>query len=213
MDICKNYVLIKANLITCYLCAMSQLPLFSEDLKLSEVLIVIEPPREIADYIALLKKEIYDEFGDFTSRFSKAHITVNDFLVMDDRMNPVLNAIEKHISEFRSFSIRLNGFSTFDNGNTLFVNVESSESYNDLLNEFEILRNEVVKAKKKNFYSSAKPHITIANQLQNSAFQELKKRFQPIHFNHEFMVEKLVVLSRNKNLGKFEHIWDINLKN
>jgi 2'-5' RNA ligase len=192
---------------------MSQLPLFSEDLKLSEILIVIEPPGEIAEYIALLKKEIYDEFGDYTSRFSKAHITVNDFRVLDDRMNPTLNAIEKHISEISSFIIQLNGFSSFDSGKTLFVNVESSESYNHLINEFEIVRSEVVKAKKKNFYISTRPHITIANQMNNSAFKELKKRFHPLHFNHEFKVEKLAVLRKNINLGKFDHIRDINLKN
>ncbi|MAL16391.1 MAG: hypothetical protein CL670_10560 [Balneola sp.] len=190
-----------------------QLPLFREDVKISEVLIVIEPPKEIVEYIALLKKEISEEFGDFTSRYSTAHVTVNDFLVADERMKPVLSAIEKHISEFKAFSIRLNGFSSFENGNTIFVNVEVPDSYNSLIDEFEILRQEVVKTKKKNFYNSRTPHITIANQLANSSFKELKKRFSPIHFNHEFSVEKLVILKRDKNLGKFEHIGDINLKN
>jgi len=93
------------------------------------------------------------------------------------------------------------------------VNVEVPDSYNSLIDEFEILRQEVVKTKKKNFYNSRTPHITIANQLANSSFKELKKRFSPIHFNHEFSVEKLVILKRDKNLGKFEHIGDINLKN
>jgi 2'-5' RNA ligase len=186
-----------------------QLPLFLEDVKVSEVLILIEPPKEITEYVTLLKKEIREEFGEFKSSGSKAHILVNDFLIMEERLDPTLSVIEKHLSKFNSFRLQLNGFSSFGNSNTVFINIEASDAFNHLIDEFEILRQEVIKTKK--FSHTKSPHITIASKLNKQAFKELRRRFEPLHFNHEFEVDKLAVLRFDKEQNKYEHLRDIKL--
>lgn len=188
-----------------------QLPLFENDAMINDILVLISLPDEVSEYVSMLKKEIFTDFGDFESRTSKAHITVNNFLIAEKRMPPVFNEIRKSLSELNSFTLKLNGFSTFQNSQTLFINVEQSEGFNNLIVEFEELRKRVIKTKR--FKHSKTPHVTIAKKVRLNTFKELKRKYIPLHFNHEFEVGSLTVLKYNLREKKYDHYSEINLKN
>ncbi len=188
-----------------------QLPLFTEDIRVNEFLILIEPPKNVIDYVSILKKELKEEFGSFKSEKSKAHITVSNFLVTQKRMDHVLSKIERRISLFSTFEMRLQDFRTFDSGNTFYIGVEPSHTYNSIINEFKALKKEVVKTAK--FYSSTTPHLTIARKLDSNVFIQIQQRYLEKPFRYTFDVQKLTVLTRSQSNQKYEIYCHINLQN
>lgn len=188
-----------------------QLPLFKDEVKVSECLILIEPPRNVVDYVSILKKELQDEYGKFLSGDSKAHITISNFLVSDNRTDKVLSTIDKRLSLFPKFELQLKGFSTFDTGRTFYIGVEQSRAFAYLTNEFESIKKEVVKTTK--FYSSKTAHVTIARKLSPQAFNHIKDKYISKPFYYTFDVERLIVLKRNSTKVKYEFHSYINLKN
>lgn len=188
-----------------------QLPLFKDEVKVNECLILIEPPRNVVDYVSILKRELQDEYGDFLSGNSRAHITIRNFLVAENRIDKVISTIGKKLSLFPKFEMQLKGFSTFDVGRTFFIGVEESKSFKYLAKEFETIKKEVVKTTK--FYNSNTPHVTIARKLTTKAFKKIKEKYISKPFYYTFDVERLIVLKRNDSKKKYEFHSYINLKN
>ena len=188
-----------------------QLPLFKEDIKVYGFLILIEPPKNVIDYVSIMKREIRDEFGSFESENSKAHITVSNFVVTQKRMDEVLSGINRRISRFSSFELRLQNFRTFESGNTFYIGVDQSHSFNCLINEFTSIKKEVVKTTR--FFISDTPHLTIARKLNPKAIGELKKRYLEKPFYYTFDVKRLTVLTRSNSKEKYEFYSYINLQN
>ncbi|WP_421774612.1 2'-5' RNA ligase family protein [Gracilimonas sp.] len=188
-----------------------QLPLFTEEIRVNEFLILIEPPKNVNDYVSILKKELKDEFGSFKSDKSKAHITVSNFLVTQKRMDDVLSKIQRRVSLFSTFEMRLQDFKIFESGNTFYIGVEPSHSYNSMINEFKALKKEVVKTAK--FYSSTTPHLTIARKLDSDVFKQIRERFLEKPFYYTFDVKRLIVLTRSSAKESYEFYSYINLQN
>ena len=188
-----------------------QLPLFAEHVRVNEFLILIEPPKNVVDYVSIMKREIRDEFGAFMSSNSKAHITVSNFVVTQKRMDAVLSKIEKRISRFPKFEIRLQDFKVFDTGNTFYIGVESSHTFNCIISEFKSIKYEVVKTTK--FYSSKTPHLTIARNLNSKMFKQIKERYMEKPFYYTFDTNKLTVLKRSHSKEKYQFHSYINLQN
>ncbi|MGN8226512.1 2'-5' RNA ligase family protein [Gracilimonas sp. BCB1] len=188
-----------------------QLPLFTEDLRVNEFLILIEPPKNVADYVTILKKELKEEFGSFKSEKSRAYITVSNFLVTQKRMDEVLAKVQTRVSLFSSFELKLQSFKIFESGNTFYIGVEPSHPFNTMINEFKSIKKEVVKTTK--FYSGTTPHLPIARNLDSRVLRQIKYRYLQKPFYYTFDVKKLTVLTRSHKNEKYELYSQINLQN
>ncbi|MCP9292754.1 2'-5' RNA ligase family protein [Gracilimonas sediminicola] len=188
-----------------------QLPLFTEDIRVNEFLILIEPPKNVTDYVSILKKELKEEFGSFKSGKSKAHITVSNFLVTQKRMDDVLAKVQRRVSLFSTFEMRLQDFRVFESGNTFYIGVQPSHTFNSLISEFKSIKKEVVKTTK--FYSSETPHLTIGRNFNTKVFRQIKDRYLEKPFFYTFDVRKLTVLTRSNSKENYELYSHINLQN
>jgi 2'-5' RNA ligase len=188
-----------------------QLPLFTEDIKVKDFFILIEPPKNVIDYVSILKKELKEDFGLFDSEKVKAHITVSNFLVTQKRMDDVLAKIQRIVSLFSTFEMRLQDFKVFESGNTFYIGVQPSYTFNSLTNEFQSIKKEVVKTTK--FYNNEPPHLTIARNFNTKVFSQIKDRYLEKPFYYTFDVKKLTLFTRSNAKENYEFYSQINLQN
>lgn len=188
-----------------------QLPLFTEDIRVNEFLILIEPPKNVIDYVTILKRELKEEFGSFRSEKSEINITVSNFMVTQKRMDHVLSEIQRRVSLLSAFEMRLQDFKVFEPENTLYIGVKPSYTFKTLVNEFRLLKKEVVKTTK--FFSSETPHLTIGRKLDQRIFDQIKQRYLEKPFYYTFDVRRLKVLTRSSAKEKYEVYSHIQLQN
>ena len=172
-----------------------QLPLFTEDLKVVECLILIKPPQNVIDYIAIVRNEIESEYGKFPSHWSESYITLSNLLIIPDRIETALSNVTDRLSRFYSFEISLNGFSVLEERNTLFIDMEPSYAFRALTDEFAQIKKDVLKNTK--LYHSQHPPLTIARKMNSWVIQKLKKKYVGKPFHYVFDAKKKYYLSKN----------------
>ncbi len=172
-----------------------QLPIFGSHLKINQFLTIISPPEEIIEYVHALKEDLARQYGDFESRNSIAHITLNSFLIADSRSPFVLSAIMRRLSNFGTFRLEIRDFDFFNDTQKVFLNVNPSVDFDRMVGEYDELNRNFIKTKK--FTASKRPHITIGKKLNPHSFDEIRESFSNMTFNYEFPVDRLEVLSYN----------------
>lgn len=187
--------------------------LFKEDLEIRSLLIVINPPKAISEYVSGLKDEIVQKHGSFDSAFSIPHITVCHFPILEQRIEKILAQITERISVLNSFTLTVSGFSSFANASkkTFFMKVIGNDLYDNLKSEFKAINKEIIKTKK--FSLTHKPHITVAKSLNAELFRKINSQYGSDRYEMEFEVNSLTVLKYIWQEKKYHKIEEINLTN
>lgn len=184
--------------------------LFKQESRLCEFLLILSLPKNIEQQVTIYKEEFEVLFGSFRSRHSIPHITVCDFLLFEHRAFDTFSLFKKRFERMPSFDVHINGFSAFQESKTIYLDVEKTSSYNDLLTEVDLTRK--VLRLRKNYFQSNSPHITVAKNLSNEVFRKGKEVFLKRGFTSQIEVKSLEVLKFDLIHRRYDHYGSIPLK-
>jgi len=153
-------------------------------------LVVISPPKEIRNAIAVIKKDWHEtaNIGERNLQ-SIGHITLTDRLTDDaDFSETVRELLKGH----QKFSVRLHGVDVFDHRpkKTILLKIENPHPIISLMQSLK---------------SAAKsPHLSLAKNLLPETFNVLKSEIDNFSFDTEWVCEEIIVLKKlmsEKHLG------------
>ena len=153
-------------------------------------LVVLSPPIAIKNNIAQIKREL-NAITNISERnlYSIAHITLTDKLTDDVYF---AETIEKFVSGYKPFKIKINGWGYFDHGHsiTVYLNIEHPQRIIDLMI--------AVKSTTKT------PHITLAKKIPHETFIKLRLYMEKLNYTAEWLCTEVTVLKKlmsEKHLG------------
>lgn len=184
--------------------------LFKQESQLCEFLIIIPLSKYIQDQVKTYKEEFEVLFGGFRSRYSIPHITVCDFLLFEHRTLDAISLFQKRFEQVPSFKLQIFDFSSFPTSKTIYLHVEKSNNYNQLL--IEVDRTRKMLHLRKNYFQSNTPHITIAKNLSPEVFHKAKEMFKKRSFSSTLEVKTLEVLKLDLISRRYHHFGSITLK-
>jgi len=154
-----------------------------------DYLIVLSPPGNIVNRVKQLKDFSYHKIGEFESRYSKAHITIQPWPRKKPVwIEPLIPKLVRDLQSLPPVVLDINGFGFFDQQvyQTIYAKLNSTPATKVW---FKLLR--------KFFNTPAfEPHITIARNLPNEDFKKLWPFFKGLKWNEPFKVEQLTILKR-----------------
>lgn len=166
-----------------------------------QVLNVLSPSESVIKKVSQIKRDIFNQYGEFDSYTSTAHITINTYLLDSER----ITSLNKKLSEFFSFyppiDIHVNGFDFWDSSKTMVLKVEDNNDLKRLRKDLNIWRK--LNHLKGNYKPTDVPHITIGKNLNNQLYQELKSRYQYIPFQASFESHHVLSLSKKQFSRKY----------
>ena len=177
--------------------------------QLSGFLIIISPPDEIKTFINRLKSELYEKYGNYDGRFSKPHITICNFPLLEDRQEKVFTAFQKKMAAIDPFTVKLNNFDSFENSNVIYLKVEESTELNSLRESLAYLKVEAKLGNK--FFLFNKPHITIGKKLDTDVFESSRSDFRLRTYQNSFIADRLKVLRYDFNESRYFEFIDLKL--
>ncbi len=154
-----------------------------------DYLIILSPPESICKSIKKLKDFSAGVVGDYDSRYSTAHITIQ--LWPGKRpvwIEPLLPKLERELQSLPPLVAEINRFDFFNHKDThtiyagLNLNAQTNIWFKHL----------------RKFFNKAKfePHITIARSIPHADFIKLWPHFKGKQWNEQFKIDKLTVLKR-----------------
>lgn len=156
------------------------------------------PPKDIVDYVDILKLELKEKIGWYHSVNSKAHITFFEFFNTGEK----LAAIEYYLVEFCSnispFEIRLSTINSFQKAFCLFPDECSKGVLIPVMKQFQ---------KGKPFRpdgKSVEPHMSIARLLTPEQINVAVELFSHRTFNSKFICDNLTIRKFNPEMGQYE---------
>lgn len=183
--------------------------LFVEESRLCEFLIILPLPNEVREQAMVFKEEFEVLFGRYSSRYSIPHITICDFLLFEHRTYDIMTFFKKRLQSLNSFSLKLNGFDSFDNSKTIYMGAEESERFENLQDEVDVTRR-MLKLRK-NYFQSNRPFIPIAKNLPYDMYVEAREVFSKREFNYQFEVTKMQILKFDFITRKYQLFGEIPL--
>jgi len=154
-----------------------------------DYLIILTPPENIVNYVRSLKDFSAGIIGEYDSRFSKAHITVQPWpRKRPVWIEPLIPKLERDLQTLPPLIADLNGFDYFDQQEqqTIYAKLVSTPQTKVW---FKLLRK---------FFSTPpfEPHMTIARSIPNESFKKLWPNFKNRPFTGQLQIDKLTILRR-----------------
>jgi len=154
-----------------------------------DYLIVLSPPESIISGVKKLKDFSYNKIGEYESRYSKAHISIQSWPRKKPVwIEPLIPKLVRDLQSLPPVVLNINGFDFFDQQEfqTIYAKLNSTPLTKVW---FKLLRK---------FFNTKpfEPHITIARSLPNDDFKKLWPCFKNLHWNEQLKVDKLTILRR-----------------
>jgi 2'-5' RNA ligase len=154
-----------------------------------DYLIILSPPENISQHVRHLKEKCAGVIGEFESRHSRAHVSVQSWSRKKPVwVEPLIPKLERDLQTLPPLTLEINGFGVFDQQEfqTIYAKFNSTPATKVW---FKLLRK---------FFSTPpfEPHITIARSIELDDFKMLWPHFKNQPFNARFTVDKLTVLRR-----------------
>lgn len=166
----------------------NQLSLFTDkalpNLKQWEYLVVLPTTENIAEDIQQLKEKVKTMSISCEALFSKAHITLDNFVHVNPDMALLL---EKILSGQKKVVVNLTGQAIFQHGSkkTLYLKVENPEP-------IKLLHALLTRKSAKNFT----PHLTIAKNITPEDFEKLAPFLSEFDYKHQWICDRVTILKR-----------------
>jgi 2'-5' RNA ligase len=154
-----------------------------------DYLIMLSPPDSIISGVKKLKDFSFSRIGEYQSRYSKAHITVQPWPRKKPVwIEPLIPKLVRDLQTLPPVILDINGFGFFDQQETATIYAKLTSTPLTKI-WFKTLRR---------FFSNenSEPHITIARNLPKETFKELWPYFKNLQWNEQFKVDKLTILRR-----------------
>lgn len=154
-----------------------------------DYLLVLTPSDSVCKRVKRLKDDSAAIIGDYDSRYSKAHISIQQW----PRKKPVwidtlMPKLERELLTLPPLITGINGFDFFhhEENPTIYARLEQSPATTIWFKQL------------KRFFSGGSfiPHVTIARSLPSTSFKKLWPYVSKQEWNEEFKIDKLTILRR-----------------
>lgn len=177
----------------------TQILLTAEETALYDYLVVINPDARTAGEVRSFKEKIAQELGIFTSRYSRAHISLFRSVFPEKFQEDCIHLLEEIARKQSGFTVYTSKFDHFDHGKvkrTIYVNVANPKPITELrkkiLQQFELKPNDY------------KPHITVARAISTREFDQVYPMFDHQLFVRSFNCRSFALLRKPAAGGAYE---------
>jgi 2'-5' RNA ligase len=161
-----------------------------------ELFFIIAPPRNIVEYVAMLKRYVKSSIGHgFEDEFSKAHISL--FKYRDAHAEDLLYKVDSKISSFTPFHVYLKDLNVVNDGTSWTIYLEIVHKA-PICEIFENISGQDI---------DFKPQITIARNLEINDFLEVWKNLKNLSYSQYFKCDHITVLKKSPR--KWVHYVDM----
>ncbi|HEU4555716.1 MAG TPA: 2'-5' RNA ligase family protein [Chitinophaga sp.] len=171
----------------------------AEATALYDYLVVINPDAQIAREVRSFKEQIAAQLGIFTSRYSKAHISLFRSVFPEKFQDDCIALLNEIAHKQSGFTVYTSKFDHFNHGTvkrTIYLNVANpkpiAELQKKILQQFEL--------KPKDF----KPHITVARAISTDEFNQVYPMFDNQLFVRSFNCTSFLLLRKPAAGGVYE---------
>lgn len=154
-----------------------------------DYLIILSPSESITGRVKKLKDFTAGIIGEFESRHSTAHITVQPwFRKRSAWIDPILPKLERDMQSLSPLILDINGFDFFSHQDhyTIYAKLNSSPLTSAWLKQLRKFFN----------VNNLVPHITIAKSIPAASFNKLWPSFKNSEWNEQCTIDKLTILRR-----------------
>ena len=169
----------------------------------------IVPPEPIYSEIVGLKKRFITEFGKHKFSTSKPHITLAEFQMSSEYIQPILNCFY-NLERGQQLHVKLDGFDCFRNPNILFINVEMNDQLKILKSEIQKLWQYNLFLKRSSINVVGQLHMTISSLESWNILQRSLDLFNYKNYAREFSTNKILLVSKLPK-GPWDEHYEINL--
>jgi 2'-5' RNA ligase len=155
-----------------------------------DYLIVLSPPDSVTNSIKQLKDSSARVIGEYESHYAKAHITVQYWpRKRAVWIDPMIPKLERDLQNLSPLIMDINGFDFFDHQHN--PTIYAKLNYTPLT--------EVWFKQLRKYFSRQDfvPHITIAKNIPNLAFNKLWPYFKKLEWNEQIKIDRLTILRRD----------------
>jgi len=154
-----------------------------------DYLIMLSPPENIINRVKKLKDFSFNEIGEYQSRYSKAHITIQPWPRKKPVwIEPLIPKLVRDLQSLPPVILDINGYAFFDQQDhkTIYAKLNSTPSTKIW---FKLLRR---------FFNTSpfEPHITITRNIHHDDFNKLWPQFKNLQWNEQIKIDKLTILRR-----------------
>jgi hypothetical protein len=175
------------------------------ELDLWEYMLLANPGEAVYEKVMAEKKYFEDKYETEIATKTIPYITIANFLakeILEDRIGRLLQNI---CNLNYSFTIALNNYSGFPS-HTVFIRVQNPKPFKHLHNGLQVLDNFLNTNGCPPLQLVSKPHMAIASQLSEEIYNEAIKEYAERDFYELFHVDKLMLLKRNSQYKKWQHV-------
>lgn len=188
-----------------------QLPLFGTADSLGLYLILIPLPESVINDVQEIRRIFREKHGSFSSEQSTPHLPVCSFLLMENRSADTFSKLQQRLDPIPSFKMRIEGFGTFENSRSVFLNLLPSSPFDSIIREMDEARRDL--HIRKNYTASPTPHITIAKGLEKSTFETARQEWSRQKYKGIIEVDTLTVLSFDFEDKQYRRYSELKLNN
>lgn len=170
-----------------------------------EYLLVANPDEAINEMVKAEKELFYKQFGEKIAVKTKPHITVANFMAMENMEHTVINWLQRICGQQRSFSVMLNNYSGFPTG-AIYLRVQNPKPFQYLAKQLKVINDYVLSYDCPAAHIVKTPHMTIARKLSADVYEKAMYDYAAKDFNGSFMVTKLILLRRRNQLDACKQV-------
>lgn len=174
---------------------------------LYDYLVVINPGAQIAGEVRRFKEQIAETLGIFTSRYSRAHISLFRSVFPEKFQDDCIYLLDEIAARQSGFTVYTSKFDHFVHGaikRTIYLNIANpkpiAELRKKILQLFELKPNDF------------KPHITLARAISTSEFEKVYPQFDNQLFVRSFTCSSFTLLRKPAEGGAYELVREFRFR-
>lgn len=169
---------------------------FEKELTVGQYLLAINPPTRISREVTAMKKPLMKSLGKGFALSSKPHLTLAGFPLSKKREGLLVRLLGEVSLELNALHISLNGYGSFPNSGTIYINPEPNEGLMSLYRHVAKSLRMAMRIPAKYLPKSYEPHITVVKNLNHlmDAYQALWKMYEHHEYKGQFTIDHLVLL-------------------
>lgn len=155
-------------------------------------LLLLIPPDSLGTSIIALKKRFAADYPLSITR-SKPHFTLATFRLQVRHESLIIRRLKQVAMYTAPFEVELKDYGKFQQPNTIFIDVVSRTSIQDLVREIRSKMRGYMKSYSKPHFIMT-PHLTIARQISESQFDKAWIEYSRGVFSGNFIAQSMVLL-------------------
>ena len=170
-----------------------------------EYLLVANPDEAINEKVKAEKESFYNQFHEKIAVKTKPHITVANFMAMENMEHTVVNWLQRICGQQQSFPVMLNNYSGFP-PHTIYLRVQYPQAFQRLAKQLKVIDNYVRSYDCPPAKLVSNPHLTIARRLSPEVYEKAMYDYAAKDFNGSFMVKELILLRRRNQFDACKQV-------